>query len=346
MNHVEFREKILSLTDTELKIKSGEFTNEEFLNQVLLDAVKDENGYYFFSNQKMTKPQFTDGYPLRPTLSYAGSLGKLRLIIHTRFTELPFHYDEFISINYVYSGKMIVRFTDGLELTLTRGMMILMNKNIVHSIRLTDEEDMVFGIQIQTEYMKKELLFGLEGSGIVIDFLLKSVMGEKSDFTYTLFHFDENSNINFIFEEMFCEYLDPGSCGETLIQNYMKILFIQLIRSSDQHMNNFRDSRITNILHFIEEHSRDCTLDMLANEFGFNPKYISSLLKDKTGKSFTELLTESRMKSICYLLVNTDLSIREISYSCGYSNHTFFYQKFVSMHNMSPKEYRNQHRTI
>lgn len=45
MNHLDFREKILALTDTELKIKSGEFTNEEFMQQVLIDAVKDENGY-------------------------------------------------------------------------------------------------------------------------------------------------------------------------------------------------------------------------------------------------------------------------------------------------------------
>lgn len=346
MNHLEFREKVLALTDTELKIKSGAFTNEEFMHQVLIDAVKDETGYYFFSNNKMTNLESADEFLLRKTFSYATNSGKLRLIIHTRFTELPFHYNEFISINYVYSGKMIVRFTDGRELTLAQGMMVLMNKGIVHSIQLTDEDDMIFGIQIQTEYMKKELLFGLEGSGIVIDFLLKSVMGEKSDFTYTLFHFDENSSMNFIFEEMFCEYLDPSSCGEALIQNYMKILFIQLIRSSDQHMNNFKDYKITGMLYFIEEHSRDCTLDMLAAEFGFNPKYISSLLKEKTGKSFMELLTESRMKSVCYLLINTDLSIRDISYACGYSNHTFFYQKFVSIHKMSPKEYRSQHKNV
>lgn len=346
MNHLEFREKVLALTDTEQKIKSGAFTNEEFMHQVLIDAVKDENGYYFFSNNKMTNPELANEFLLRKTLSYATNPGKLRLIIHTRFTELPFHYDEFISINYVYTGKMIVRFTDGRELMLTQGMMVLMNKGIVHSIRLIDEDDMIFGIQIQTEYMKKELLFGLEGNGIVIDFLLKSVMGEKSDFTYTLFHFDENSSINFIFEEMFCEYLDPSSCGEALIQNYMKILFIQLIRSSDQHMNNFKDYKITGMLYFIEEHSRDCTLDMLAAEFGFNPKYISYLLKEKTGKSFMELLTESRMKSVCYLLINTDLSIRDISYACGYSNHTFFYQKFVSIYKMSPKEYRSQHKNI
>ena len=111
-------------------------------------------------------------------------------------------------------------------------------------------------------------------------------------------------------------------------------------------MNNFRDSKITGILYFIEEHSRDCTLDMLAKEFGFNPKYISSLLKEKTGKSFMELLTESRMKSVCYLLINTDLPIRDISYTCGYSNHTFFYQKFVSIYKMSPKEYRNRHKNV
>lgn len=339
MKREEFREKILALTETEKRIKDGSFSDAEFMRQILWNAEKDSNGYYFFSNRKMSVSP--EHYDLRFPISSNASGNEFRLIVHTRFTEVPFHYNEFISINYVYSGKLTVSFPDR-EIVLTRGMLILMNSNIVHSLKMVNEEDIILGCQIQNEYMNQDLLYGLSGTGSVVDFLLKSTLGERSSFRYTVFDFSVDERIRFIFEDMFCEYLSPSLCSQALVQNYLRILFIFLIRSSDAQMTGSPNSHITEMLYYIEEHSRDCTLKKLSEEFNFHPKYISSLLKEKTGKSFSELITDARMKLVCYLLINTDKPIQEIAVSCGYSNQSFFYQKFQESFHITPKEYRKK----
>ncbi len=337
MTQEEFREKVLALTETEKRLKAGTYSPLEFSKQALINAKKDQNGYYYFTNHKMSVSPHN--YELRLPITYSSQGNFLRLLIHTRFTEIPFHYDEFISVQYVYSGKMHLNFPDT-EMTLTTGQLILMNSDIVHSFRMETEHDIVFSIQIQREYMQKELLYGISGEGAVADFLLKSILGEKSDFTYAFFDFNNDVRMQFLFEELFCEYLEPSICGNALVQDYMRIFFILLIRASNSRIINSRDRQIVEMLQFIEENSRHCTLHDLAAKFNFNPKYISALLKEKTGRSFTELLASAKMKTICFLLKNTDKSIREIAEMCGYTNQTYFYQKFKEMYGVNPKEYR------
>lgn len=276
---------------------------------------------------------------LRMAISYSTTGNNLRLIIHTRFTQIPFHYDEFISVQFIYSGSMTVRFPDH-EITLTKRQLMLMNANVVHAFSMDTENDIIFSIQIEREYMKKELLYGISGSGSINDFLLKSLLGEKTDFTYKILDFQDDEQMYSVFEQLFCEYLEPSLCGNALVENYMRIFFILLIRSSSDHLSDSSDNTILSMLAFIEEHSHHCTLQDLAERFNFNAKYISALLKEKTGKTFSDLLTRARLKTICYLLENTDKSIQEISEMCGYTNQTFFYQKFFEVYHMSPKNYR------
>lgn len=275
MTQEEFRIKILALTETEQKIKNGEFPAAEFNKQVLLNAKKDERGYYYFTNEKMSS--YPDDYDLRQTLSFPNSDKNLRLIIHTRFTETPFHYNEFISVQYVYSGQMTLHFTDHDEI-LTEGQLALINSDVIHS-----------------------------------------------------------------FSILFCEYLDPSVCSILLIENYMRIFFLFLIRGSSDRMAELSDDQyVISILKYLDEHSCSCSLNDLASRFNFSPKYISALLKKKTGKSFTELLTDSKMRQVRHLLRNTTLPVSKIALRCGYSNQTFFYHKFNELYHMSPARYREQ----
>lgn len=81
---------------------------------------------------------------------------------------------------------------------------------------------------------------------------------------------------------------------------------------------------------------------MLAKKFKYNPKYVSNLLKKKTGYSFSELLTHARMKFICYFLINTKKPVEEIAAIYGYTNQAFFYHKFKEIYHMTPNEYREK----
>lgn len=340
MTQEEFKEKVLALTPTEERIKSGKFSQQEFLKQVLWDARLDDRGYYYFSNRKMTVAP--ENYSLRFPIVYSPSENSLRLLIHTRFTKIPYCYCEFIGIHYVYSGKMISQFPGEDPFTLTKGQLIMINENVPNSFEMQSETDVIFGIQIQKDYLKKELLYGISGNNAVADFLIKSLFGDKTDFSYKIFDFSEMPRMTSLLIDLFCEYLDPSLCGKELVQDYMHIFFILLIRASGEYFTHPQDRNIIKILEFIEKNSRNCTLDLIAKEFKYNPKYVSNLLKKKTGYSFSELLIQARMKSICYFLTNTKKPVEEIAAMCGYTNQTFFYRKFKEIYHMTPHEYREK----
>ena len=58
----------------------------------------------------------------------------LRTVLHSRYSVIPFHQTEFISVNYVYHGKLQIDFPDRRHLILQEGQLIFMNSGIVHSL--------------------------------------------------------------------------------------------------------------------------------------------------------------------------------------------------------------------
>lgn len=66
----------------------------------------------------------------------------------------------------------------------------------------------------------------------------------------------------------------------------------------------------------------------IASYFHYHPNYISALLHQKTGREFTEILLEKRMKSAVLMMKNTTLSIEEIAATLGYGNFSNFYNTF------------------
>ncbi|MBQ5798953.1 MAG: helix-turn-helix transcriptional regulator, partial [Clostridia bacterium] len=56
---------------------------------------------------------------------------------------------------------------------------------------------------------------------------------------------------------------------------------------------------------------------------------ISHEIKNRTGKTYTELVQDKRLSQAAYLLKNTNISAEEISEAVGYSNKSYFYRIFT-----------------
>lgn len=89
---------------------------------------------------------------------------------------------------------------------------------------------------------------------------------------------------------------------------------------------------------YIEMNSDTVTLNSLAAHFGYHPVYISRILSQKTGKKFSELLLESRMRKARTLLELTGLSVEIIANMIGYSNTSNFYKAFRQFYGTSPRK--------
>ena len=79
---------------------------------------------------------------------------------------------------------------------------------------------------------------------------------------------------------------------------------------------------------------------MLAREFGLNKNYISDLIGEVTHQNFRTYLNGYRIEKAKELLADSDLTVTDICYECGYSSIRTFNRVFWSMVHMTPREYR------
>ena len=92
-------------------------------------------------------------------------------------------------------------------------------------------------------------------------------------------------------------------------------------------------------------YSYNITIEDIANYVGLSRSHLFRSFETVLGQSPKEYLTEFRMKQACYLLEHSSLSITAIANSIGFDNSLYFSKTFHKWKNMSPKEYRKQHKT-
>jgi len=111
----------------------------------------------------------------------------------------------------------------------------------------------------------------------------------------------------------------------------------------EEEQDNPANSHIVrSALKYMEVHyAEKLTLTELADKVYVSPWYLSKLLNKFTGKSFSDLLHQARIKKAEKLLDDPSLKIQEISDLLGYYDVTHFSRIFKRIKNMSPNEYRN-----
>lgn len=100
---------------------------------------------------------------------------------------------------------------------------------------------------------------------------------------------------------------------------------------------------IENVMEYIQQHyCEDITLSEIAEHVFLNPIYISRLIKEQTGKNYTDLLMELRIQKAVTLLKTTNLYVYEIAEMVGYHNLKYFYKVFKKVKGKSPNDYREK----
>lgn len=99
---------------------------------------------------------------------------------------------------------------------------------------------------------------------------------------------------------------------------------------------------ITKALKFIREHiSSDLSRDEVARHAGISPSQFSRLLKERTGRSFTDLLRQSRVDLACELLRDPAVPLAEVAVACGFCDQAYFTRVFQELKQMTPGQFRD-----
>jgi YesN/AraC family two-component response regulator len=102
------------------------------------------------------------------------------------------------------------------------------------------------------------------------------------------------------------------------------------------------------ILAYIDEHAceYEMTLERVADSFGMSVYYLSRMIKEWSGITFTELVTHRRLGEAKRRLISTDTPIQDIVSEVGYVNAASFTRKFKESEGVTPGQYRKLHREV
>ena len=91
-----------------------------------------------------------------------------------------------------------------------------------------------------------------------------------------------------------------------------------------------------------ENHMKKLTLTTVAGELYVSSYYLSKILNQCIGKSFSDILNETRISKAKQLLRNPAFRICDISEMVGFCDVAYFSKVFKKMEGISANEYRNK----
>ncbi|MFC3928562.1 AraC family transcriptional regulator [Streptococcus caprae] len=261
---------------------------------------------------------------------------------HNRYGDYPEHSHQFFELNYVYRGSC-TQVINGESLQLQQGDILLMDTNSRHAIKALGSGDILINILFQNHEISIDWLKELQSKkSLLYRMLLKSSdSGQANHYLYMPAETTQASQATL--ERMMTEYFFPQAFSENIISQSLPILFYELARalpeaSTDELLTD--NTPYLQALDIIDREFSDLTLQGLADKLNFNKNYLSNLIKSKSGHTFTELVTQRKLMKAQLLLQSTRMPIHEIATTVGFSNKTYFYDKYKILFGHGPREER------
>lgn len=100
-------------------------------------------------------------------------------------------------------------------------------------------------------------------------------------------------------------------------------------------------NEILNIIH--SEYESDLTLEECAARLNYSTAYLSRLFRKETGLNFSDYLAKYRLSMSKKWLVETEMTVSDISARLRYTNSQNFIRYFKKMEGITPGKYRERH---
>lgn len=122
----------------------------------------------------------------------------------------------------------------------------------------------------------------------------------------------------------------------------------EIIRPITHSLTAFRQSGASDIVKqvtaMIKESRGNITLNECADALNYQPNYVSKVLKKERGVTFTDMVSEEKLKVAKYMLLTSDLSVAEISEKLQYNNVQNFIRFFKNHEETTPSAFRKKHK--
>jgi len=145
------------------------------------------------------------------------------------------------------------------------------------------------------------------------------------------------------------ELLEPGMASDILIEGLGISLAVDVARIFDtaddanESRGTLSEARLRRIREYVESFEEGCpTLSDIAKQCGISVAHLRRLYKATTGETLHSYVEEVRVNRAKSLLLDTNLSLKVISYKLGFCHPSAFSFAFKKMTGEAPRDFRNR----
>lgn len=253
--------------------------------------------------------------------------------------DYPIHWHNCIEILYVLEGRINISIdTDNFDIY--QNELEIINPFETHIIH-ADKDNKVLVFHIDPQFFKKYY------SDIENMFFYTNTSddGAQDDPQYDEFRT--------ILVKLLCEFSQRQENYKNEIEKLLIDLLFLLINNFNYLIyekeelkdNNEQLERYHRISKYIfNNYQNNITLQSIAKKEFLSPHYLSHEIKNTTGYSFTDLLNLTRVEESVKLLLETDLSISDISGEVGFSHPRYLNKHFKVFYKCTPLQFRRKHK--
>lgn len=242
------------------------------------------------------------------------------------------HWHRSIEIFAVFEGTLTL-FVNEKKHILHPGEFILLNSNEVHSI-MSPDPNCTIVLQIPLNVFQN---YYEEGG-----FLLFTHLPRMQD-----------RNIMELIHSMYRGICEKNTGYEWKVQSDFFLLVYLMITKyrkegiGQEEIRHYKKlNRLSVITAYIKEnYQKEMSLEMLAEEFGYSPAYLSRMFQKYAGTNYKTFLQDVRTRYAFQELANTDHTVSEIAMNHGFPNSKAFTKEFQKRYGMLPSEYRKRQKS-
>jgi AraC-like DNA-binding protein len=260
-------------------------------------------------------------------------------LTYGRLRDIPRAYEESVEAlqsRARFGGPAIMDFADlGQNHTMNYSYPVHLQQELFDAIKLTDRE--------QTEHFLHQLIDEIcRSSANAHDRqfnairLLMNLMNLAHSFDIES---QLMSNQQILFDELF--QLDIPRDGEQWIRKKLiePVLSGIAERTEMRHLHISRE--LMQIIH--DEFETDLSIEICAERLHYNPSYLSTVFRKSMNIPFSTCLAQYRHQMAKKWLVETELSVKDISERLRYNNSQNFIRSFRKLEGLPPGKYRDLH---
>lgn len=244
----------------------------------------------------------------------------------------PLHWHRPSEIVRVLSGKLKM-YLDGKKIFVMPGDILFINQEIIHGF---SPIDCVYEI---INFDADEILFRTS--------LCKDALRifTSSHVSVLPFHPTENASLHHIANQLFTfASVESEDLGLLVLGVLFELL--GTIYAKHHYTENFKSSTNAKLfkplLEYIEKsYMKPITLAEMAQVSGMSTSHFSVLFHNFFRQTPIDYLNSYRIERACLFLINSDLSVTEIAYQCGFNDSTYFVKVFKKYKKITPKKYRS-----